>query len=111
MSAGCDGWEAAAREADELARQEQELAARIEAEARAWKQKWPHHCTACGGHGGGTFRQGHPYGMGTAYEELWDPCEEGEPTKCHRCGEHGLTADGDGPCAKCGCYDDGCPEY
>jgi hypothetical protein len=75
MSAGCDGWEAAAREADELARQEQEL------------------------------------GMGTAYEELWDPCEEGEPTKCHRCGEHGLTADGDGPCAKCGCYDDGCPEY
>lgn len=86
----------------------------VEADAMrsaAWRAKWPHHCKACAGWGGVTFFQSHPYGMGSAHEAMFDPCEAAHsPAICHRCGEPGLTEDGEGPCNACGWdYDDGEP--
>jgi hypothetical protein len=88
---------------------EKALAAQIALAAVEWKAKWPNHCPACGGWGGITFHQSHPYGMGSASEQLFDECQAIEnPTTCHRCGEDGLNEDGEGPCKACGWdFDDG----
>jgi hypothetical protein len=57
---------------------------------QAWRDRWPNHCRECGGWGGTTFQQSHPYGAGSAYETLWEGCEALEPAICHRCGKDGL---------------------
>ncbi len=87
----------------------------VEAEdmrAATWRAMWPNHCKACAGWGGATFFQSHPYGMGSAQEQMFDPCEAPSSAAiCHRCGEAGLTEDGEGPCKACGWnYDDGEPQ-
>ena len=75
----------------------------------AWAEKWPNHCTNCGGWGG--------FSTPASYDGPgdFDPCEPGEDVpieKCHRCGELGLDEDGNGPCKKCGWnYDDGIPQW
>jgi hypothetical protein len=75
----------------------------------AYESQWPNYCRRCGGWGGSTFDQGHPYGATTAYETLFEPCEFcTEDLICARCGEPGLGEDADGPCKFCGWnYDDG----
>jgi len=80
--------------------------------AAEWVLKWPNHCKACGGWGGSTFLQSHPYGMGSASESLFEQCSAIEKYEtCHRCGQDGLTEDGNGPCRFCGWdYDDGSPQ-
>jgi hypothetical protein len=87
--------------------------ARVQQLAAVWREKWPQHCKACHGWGGSSYTQSHPYGMGSAHETLFDPCEATErPETCHRCGLDGLDADGNGPCKHCGWnYDDGDPEH
>ena len=89
----------------------QQCAERIAKESAAWQQAWPNHCKACGGWGGANINQSHPYGSGTATETLFDPCGAIEnPATCHRCGQDGLSEDGEGPCKYCGWnYDDGDP--
>src|SRR6185295_15546488 len=76
-----------------------------------WKAKWPRHCTLCGGWGGKTFYQSH--GPGPS-EQMFDLCvhdQDEDFSLCHRCGENGLTEDGEGPCKSCGWdFDDGIPE-
>lgn len=34
---------------------------------------WPNHHTACRGWGGSTSYQSHPYGMGSAQEQMFEP--------------------------------------
>ena len=84
-----------------------------------WAQRWPDHCHACRGWGGSTFYQSHPYGMGSASERMFEPCDDCSMLgKCARCGELGLTNEdrgdestGEGPCKFCGWnYEDGQPE-
>ena len=71
-----------------------------------WNTKWKHHCTGCGGWGGWTFFQRHAPEL--PEERLFDPCEALPANTCHRCGQDGLTGDGEGPCSRCGWnYDDG----
>lgn len=95
----------------DLEQYERERAVKIAAEAAAWKAKWPGHCAACGGWGGSTFQQSHPYGMGSASETLFEPCDALPETQCHRCGEHGMQEGDDGPCIFCGWNaDDGSPD-
>lgn len=78
--------------------------------AEAWRQTWFNACPCCHGWGGFAGRQGHPYGSTVAYEETFDVCDELPVTQCHRCGEHGLDQDSNGPCTYCGWnYDDGEP--
>jgi hypothetical protein len=76
-----------------------------------WEAKWPHHCTKCGGWGGSSYVEMHGFKYGPG-ETIFEPCQEFEDlTICHRCGEHGLKEDGEGPCRACGWnYDDGIPE-
>lgn len=77
---------------------------------KVWIEKWPLHCRACGGHGGSTHTEMHGFRYG-AGEQIFDVCEELPAEQCHRCGEHGLTEDGEGPCKSCGWnFDDGIPE-
>ena len=92
-------WEQAERESHEAI-------ARV---AEAWVQKWPNHCKHCGGWGGFVFYESR--GMPGPGEQMMDPCGAIEWSYiCHRCGEAGLSSDGDGPCSKCGWdYDDGLP--
>ncbi len=87
--------------------------AKVQQLAAEWREKWPQHCKACHGWGGSSYTQSHPYGMGSAHETLFDPCEATErPETCHRCGVDGLDGDGNGPCKHCGWnYDDGDPEH
>jgi len=81
--------------------------------AATWRARWPNHCKACGGWGGTTFNQTHPYGSTTTQEQIHDPCEATASVEtCHRCGHDGLDADGNGPCKHCGWnYDDGEPQW
>lgn len=74
----------------------------------SWRDKWPNHCKQCHGWGGFSFYQSH--GPGPS-EQMFDTCDAYDNFhRCHRCGELGLTADGDGPCSHCGWnYDDGDP--
>lgn len=93
---------------------ELEQEAVIDAETRrrsdAWQEQWPNHCAACGGWGGSSYQQAHPYGSGVAHETLYDICEAIDYDVCHRCGQVGLSEDGEGPCSNCGWnYDDGDP--
>lgn len=76
-----------------------------------WKEKWPNHCKACGGWGQSSVYWDN-HGVPGSGEPCCDTCEAIEDyTICHRCGEHGLSEDGEGPCSKCGWnYDDGLPE-
>jgi len=88
---------------------EQRAAEAIMKAAAEWRAKWPNHCVKCHGWGGFTFKQSHPYGMGSATETLVDPCEAiAKLETCHRCGYDGLTDTAEGPCKFCGWnYDDG----
>lgn len=87
-----------------------DLAQEVERAGKEWAAKWPNHCTKCNGWGGFWFEERHGFSHG-AGEMLCDPCDAGEPTMCHRCGEHGMDEDGNGPCKKCGWNcDDGMPE-
>jgi len=73
----------------------------------AWRARWPNHCPACRGWGGATHYESHGFRHGTA-EQIFDLCDAIPETQCHRCGEHGLTEEGDGPCVRCGWnFDDG----
>lgn len=84
----------------------------IDAKASAWRLRWPNYCRACGGWGGASFQQGHPYGATTAYETLFDPCDAKDATVCHRCGYQGFDEDHNGPCFWCKHEDDdGIPEF
>lgn len=100
------------------AEREQEIYTNIEvalANARdEFTAKWPNHCKECGGWGMHSFTQRHPYGMGTASEELQEPCEGMKECRCHRCGENAMTLlpnlEFTGPCQNCGWnFDDGVP--
>lgn len=96
-------------EAQEQARIDNEIAAKIHIASEAWCAKWPFHCKACGGWGGANSRQGHPYGSTTAYEDVFDLCEAPR-SGCHRC-DGPLVDDDQGPCTKCGWNcDDGDPQ-
>lgn len=77
-----------------------------------WRSLWPHHCKTCHGWGGAISYQSQPYGAGPAQESIFDPCDAPPRIEtCHRCGQDGLSSDGDGPCSFCGWnYDDGDPE-
>lgn len=87
-----------------------DIAERTRKEADAWAAKWPHHCKKCNGWGGSSFTEMHGFTHGSG-EVLFDVCDDGEPTLCHRCGAHGMQEDGTGPCKECGWnYDDGMPE-
>jgi hypothetical protein len=92
---------------DEAQAERQRAANMLEAQ-RVWKARWPNHCTGCQGWGGFVFYQSH--GPGPS-EQMFDVCERTEDTaRCHRCGELGLTEDGEGPCALCTWdFDDGAP--
>jgi hypothetical protein len=85
--------------------------AKVDAENVEWKKKWSNYCTACSGWGGHTFHESH----GDRYappETLFDICGALEPTQCHRCKEHGLSEDSEGPCKFCGWnFDNGLKEY
>jgi len=73
-----------------------------------WRRKWPNACKVCHGWGGGTFYETH--GLPGPAERITDACDSLAETMCHRCGEHGLTEDSDGPCSFCGWnYNDGEP--
>lgn len=90
---------------------EREQADKISAAAKEWKARWPNHCHTCGGWGGSSFWQSHPYGMGSASEAVFEPCDALSELHCHRCGEPGLQEDTDGPCMFCGWNaDDGSPD-
>ncbi|KVV40820.1 hypothetical protein WT27_12885 [Burkholderia territorii] len=104
-----EGW---LKELDAVEQQERARVQEVATAAEVWRRRWPSHCTACGGWGGSTTRQSHPYGSGSAIELIPDPCEAHERVEiCHRCGQDGLAEDGDGPCAVCGWnYDDGLPQ-
>lgn len=92
-------WEAAMRENAEQTMKE----------AAVWAARWPRHCHKCRGWGGFAFIETH--GLPSGGEVLIDSCDAGETQRCHRCGAHGLDADGNGPCRECGWdYDDGMPE-
>jgi hypothetical protein len=102
----------------ELDRQESETRANIKAASDEWRKRWPNHCTACAGWGGSTFRQSHPYGMGSATETLFESCEELPEDACHRCGafdtmvkpEQEITKPIEEKCVACGwSFDDGDP--
>lgn len=88
-----------------------EAAEQVKKDAEQWKQKWPNYCVHCNGWGGSSYTEMHGFNYGSG-ETFCDPCEHLELTICHRCGEHGLTEDGGGPCKHCGWnYDDGLPEF
>ncbi len=88
---------------------EQMLEATAEA-SREWRARWPHCCSACGGWGGRTHYEHHPYGMTTATETLWEPCETCVLAGiCPRCGAEGEADEDDGlvRCETCG-WDENC---
>lgn len=73
--------------------------------------RFPNYCRSCDAEGG----SGSPGGYMCPPE--FDVCEgdarfagDEDCSRCHRCGDRGLTEDGDGPCSKCGWnYDDAAP--
>lgn len=70
-----------------------------------WVEKWPKYCGDCGG--AGRFHD-----WGDMYTPPSDePCDMCTCIGvCARCGERGLTEDGEGPCSRCGWnYDDAIP--
>ncbi len=79
--------------------------------AAAWRSAWPNHCTACSGWGGTSYLEMHGFRGGSG-EQVFDPCGAlPRASTCHRCGQDGLSEDGDGPCRHCGWnYDDGEPQ-
>lgn len=96
------------KEYEQQAAQERQWAAERSAVNSKWKAKWPNHCSACGGWGGATSHQSVPYGATTAAMPIFDICDALPETQCHRCGQHGLTQESDGPCSFCGWnFDDG----
>lgn len=79
--------------------------ARIKAEHDAWVAKWPKACIYCAG--AGAFGSN---GDDFTPPDAW-PCDAcTEQGICARCGFHGLTEAGEGPCSNCGWnYDDAEP--
>ena len=68
----------------------------------AWADRWRKHCTACNGWGGFSAPLADARSGGFAW------CTALGAGQCHRCGEHGLSAEGEGPCSVCGWnYDNG----
>lgn len=90
---------------------EQKRAEAIAIAADAWRRAWPNHCTSCAGWGGSSFIEMHGF-QGGLGEQLFDPCGAlPDAATCHRCGQDGLSEDGDGPCTHCGWdYNDGVPQ-
>lgn len=87
--------------------QEKQWIAERDAANAAWRARWPNHCPACRGWGGATHYESHGFRHGAA-ERIFDLCDAIPETQCHRCGEHGLTDEGEGPCKHCGWdFDDG----
>jgi hypothetical protein len=87
--------------------QEQQWAAEREAANAEWRARWPNHCSACSGWGGSHHTESHGFRHG-AGEQIFDLCEAVPETQCHRCGEQGLSPEGEGPCTRCAWnFDDG----
>ena len=79
------------------------LLVQADAEMQAWIRKWPSHCPNCSGWGAVVRRR-----RGKAQESM--ACEDLPLSQCHRCGAHGLSPVGSGPCNACGWnFDDGLP--
>jgi hypothetical protein len=99
-----DDWDEAYAESEKVEAVYREEAARVEALAAAYREKWPARCPRCLGWGGSVFYQGHPYGSTTAYETLFDVCGECvESGRCPRCGTPSWP-EGQGveePCPSC----------
>lgn len=87
--------------------QEKQWIAERDAVNAVWRARWPNHCPACRGWGGAVHHESHGFSHGAA-EQIFDLCDAIPETQCHRCGERGLTEEGEGPCARCGWnFDDG----
>jgi DnaJ-class molecular chaperone len=91
---------------------DREVVEKIKKAAEEWRARWPNHCKACHGWGGKIFTQSHSYGMGSASEQIFEPCDATEKLEtCHRCGELGLSEEAEGPCKFCEWnYNDGEPQ-
>lgn len=81
---------------------EEEERRKSEVHDRAWMERWPNFCTACGGWGIFNGFGLVPYGSTFASMPDIEDCEALDENRCHRCGEEGLTEEGAGPCEKCG---------
>lgn len=78
------------------------LAQEIREANAAWAAHWHKHCPACNGWGG--FSKP----LADAYSGDFTWCTALRAEQCHRCGELGLNAAGEGPCSACAWnYDDG----
>lgn len=103
-----DDYEQSAREYERQMAHDRVLASERDAANDEWRGKWPNHCAACGGWGGATSHQSVPYGATSASFPVFDVCEALAATQCHRCGQHGLSEDSEGPCSFCDWnFDDG----
>lgn len=87
--------------------EEKQWIAERDAANAAWRARWPNHCPACRGWGGAVHHESHGFRHGAA-ERIFELCDAIPETQCHRCGEHGLTEEGEGPCTRCAWnFDDG----
>ena len=83
--------------------------------AKEWKERWPNHCTECGGWGLHFYPGKYSGPPENCYPDEQEPCSALPDDVCHRCGEAQAIVEDPttgviAPCRFCGWHcDDGCP--